>query len=315
VCYECQWLQIERQAASTSTGTPSQLADTSVAPVHTVRFCKKCKVQLSDQQHSEEHYCQLCRLKKEVNEVYPGVFITDYFTSQNYEYLKSIGIKQILTIARELKQHDHPDFVTMHISIDDSPMEDIKQHFAQSHEFIEKAPTLVHCYAGISRSGSIVVSYVIRSQKMNASEALRHCKRIRPKINPNYGFITQLIDYAEELGLHSGRWAKIGGPDIEAYNIPEVFQFDEELLTGLLSPLPPTLLPPTLLPSAPIVKVYTTEDNDDTELVHRERAVEESVEEQAVEIIEAVNLYDPPTKKTDDDPPTKKTDDDPPFAV
>lgn len=58
---------------------------------------------------------------------------------------------------------------------------------------------MIHCQAGISRSGSIVLSYLMKYEKMNLQTALQHCKAVRPQISPNLGFIKQLQAYDEQL--------------------------------------------------------------------------------------------------------------------
>ncbi len=52
---------------------------------------------------------------------------------------------------------------------------------------------LVNCGMGISRSASIVVAYLVRYQEMNLAEALLYVHQQRKKINPNFGFIAQLM--------------------------------------------------------------------------------------------------------------------------
>ena len=59
---------------------------------------------------------------------------------------------------------------------------------------------LVHCYAGISRSTSIVIAYLMKNKKMSFNKALELIKEKRGKIQPNSGFVLQLKAYEKELG-------------------------------------------------------------------------------------------------------------------
>jgi len=163
------------------------------------RFCGICKTTVI-RLDSPSEYCHECWNALQVSKITPGVFISDHVVSKNYDLLKSHGIKQILTIGTELEPHDHPDFKAMYIALDDSVVEDIRQHFDQAHEFIARAPTLVHCYAGISRSATLVISYVMKHKKMTLKKALKYCRSKRCVIDPNPGFISQLLDYEKELG-------------------------------------------------------------------------------------------------------------------
>lgn len=156
--------------------------------------CLKCDAAITNS--ADLDYCSNCKKKEVVSCILPNkLYMSDYHTSKNYELLKSHGIKQILTIGIELPPHKTDDFASMHIYMDDAPYEPISNYFEMAHEFINKAPTLVHCYAGISRSASLVISYLIKFEKMTVSAALMHCRQIRPKVSPNPGFLKQLIKY------------------------------------------------------------------------------------------------------------------------
>ena len=52
---------------------------------------------------------------------------------------------------------------------------------------------LCHCQHGKSRSVSIIAAYLIRYKNMTTDEALRFIKSKRTQINPNKGYIDQLI--------------------------------------------------------------------------------------------------------------------------
>jgi len=77
--------------------------------------------------------------------------------------------------------------------------------FEKCHAFIdtaraEGASVLVHCNAGISRSATIVISYLMHREKMSLREALAWVKARRKVISPNFGFVRQLIEYEKRLG-------------------------------------------------------------------------------------------------------------------
>ena len=51
---------------------------------------------------------------------------------------------------------------------------------------------LVHCYAGISRSATIVISYLMKEHGMSLQAATQLTRSKRWFINPNPGFVKQL---------------------------------------------------------------------------------------------------------------------------
>ena len=58
---------------------------------------------------------------------------------------------------------------------------------------------LVHCAAGVSRSASTVIAYVMKKQGMSRDDAYAFVKKCRPGIYPNTGFRAQLLKYQEIL--------------------------------------------------------------------------------------------------------------------
>jgi len=85
---------------------------------------------------------------------------------------------------------------------DDSEATDILTNGILKHciDFITDAinnngNVFVHCRAGMSRSGAIIVAYLMQIQKINYVDALKIAKSIRECIHPNKGFERQLKEY------------------------------------------------------------------------------------------------------------------------
>ena len=54
---------------------------------------------------------------------------------------------------------------------------------------------LVHCYVGKSRSATCVIAYLMKEYNMTLEKAFIYTKERRNMINPNHGFINQLMKY------------------------------------------------------------------------------------------------------------------------
>jgi hypothetical protein len=141
---------------------------------------------------SNSEVCFNCWSSLKASKILDGLYLSNAETANDHEYLKSLGIKQILTIGKELTPHINPDFECIFIPIDDCINENISKYFNIAYSFIEKAPTLVHCYAGISRSATLVINYVMRKKNMHLNEALEFVRNVRPIVRPNKGFMVNL---------------------------------------------------------------------------------------------------------------------------
>ena len=58
---------------------------------------------------------------------------------------------------------------------------------------------LVHCQAGVSRSATVVISYLMYAKKAPLRSAFAHLRKIRPVVCPNPGFVKQLQEYEKEM--------------------------------------------------------------------------------------------------------------------
>ncbi|KAL4398154.1 hypothetical protein HN51_002759 [Arachis hypogaea] len=133
-----------------------------------------------------------------------GLFLGSVGTAANKNALKSLNVTHILTVAGKLPPTNPGDFVYKVINVADRDDVDLKQYFNQCFDFIEDAKmhgggVLVHCFAGKSRSVTVVVAYLMKTRGMSLSEALQHVKSRRPLASPNPGFIRQLEDFEKSL--------------------------------------------------------------------------------------------------------------------
>ena len=123
-----------------------------------------------------------------------NVYLGSEKSAIDLDFLKANNIDRIIIAAAFCeptfnKEKDGIDY--MILNIDDSPQEQIIDHFEKCFEFIEKDKdrnVLIHCISGISRSGSIVIAYTMKSKKVSFKEAWNFVKDKRNVVYPNSGF-------------------------------------------------------------------------------------------------------------------------------
>lgn len=129
--------------------------------------------------------------------------ITDHiylggFLCSEYEHnLKELGITHILVASSTLEIHFPEKFEYLRLNLVDDDEENIIQYFEKVYEFLENCfayggKALIHCAAGVSRSGACTISYLIKKNKMTTEEALKFVKKGRKCVDPNKGFMIQL---------------------------------------------------------------------------------------------------------------------------
>ncbi|XP_056373884.1 dual specificity protein phosphatase 16 [Hyla sarda] len=111
-----------------------------------------------------------------------------------------------------------PDFICdshfLRVPVNDSFCEKILPWLDKSVDFIEKAKAsngrvLVHCLAGISRSATIAIAYIMKRMDMTLDEAYRFVKEKRPTISPNFNFLGQLLDFEKKIKTQTGQTAPV----------------------------------------------------------------------------------------------------------
>lgn len=88
--------------------------------------------------------------------------------------------------------------------MDDIPGADIITSMKEAVEFIDESQLrgegcLVHCFAGLSRSATTVIAYLMIRKRMRLDDAYLLAKKGRPAIFPNKGFLDQLVRLDSKL--------------------------------------------------------------------------------------------------------------------
>lgn len=63
----------------------------------------------------------------------------------------------------------------------------------------EGGKVLVHCEAGISRSPTICMAYIMKTQRLQLEQAFDVIRQRRAIISPNFSFMGQLLQFESEV--------------------------------------------------------------------------------------------------------------------
>lgn len=72
----------------------------------------------------------------------------------------------------------------------------------------------VHCQAGISRSATICLAYLMRTNRVKLDEAFEFVKQRRSIISPNFSFMGQLLQFESQVLASSTCSSEAGSPAI-----------------------------------------------------------------------------------------------------
>ncbi|CAM4572027.1 unnamed protein product [Lepidochelys olivacea] len=139
--------------------------------------------------------------------ILPHLYLGSQKDVLNKDLMTQNGISYVLNASNSCPK---PDFICdshfMRIPINDNYCEKLLPWLDKSIEFIDKAKVssgqvMVHCLAGISRSATIAIAYIMKTMGMSSDDAYRFVKDRRPSISPNFNFLGQLLEYERSLKL------------------------------------------------------------------------------------------------------------------
>jgi len=136
-----------------------------------------------------------------INKINDKIYLGGIDGAREIKYLKQEGITHILSLAGKIFSinYEKGTFITKIIEIMDFTNENIFKYFKECIQFIENSKKIyIHCMAGVSRSASIVIAYLMYKEHKKYFQIYSEVKKKRNIIKPNFGFVFQL-KYFENL--------------------------------------------------------------------------------------------------------------------
>ena len=137
----------------------------------------------------------------DINQITDTIYLGDIESAFNKKKLKSLGIKKVLTVMSAFGNHyNEHEFVHKSIEVDDAYDENIIKYFKECLLFMDGYDKVfVHCAAGMSRSPTIVIAFLMWKKKLSLNDAINFVKNKRPVISPNLNFMKQLEIFEDLL--------------------------------------------------------------------------------------------------------------------
>jgi len=152
---------------------------------------------------------------KPYDEVFPGILVGDAWTAKDVVILAARGVTAVLNAAAGVGSpclvntdqfyYERRGLPVRFLAVRalDADWFRLDDWFHVAADFIHytlrsRGKVLVHCVAGLSRSATLVIAYLMIKHHMPLSQALNTVRR-RREIFPNDGFLQQLIQLNNQL--------------------------------------------------------------------------------------------------------------------
>lgn len=173
-------------------------------------------------------------MQNPLSQITDSVYLTGVIGVKRPDLMRSVGITHVLNVAAGDLAHLHydlgkprksctsedefadpalesncgpgkaPDLVVRREDLRDSEDQSLLPYLDDLVDFVADAvraggKVVVHCVAGVSRSASVVLAYLVREHGMTLREAHDHVIARRPVVNPNMGFWIALVEYERNV--------------------------------------------------------------------------------------------------------------------
>ncbi|XP_054842725.1 dual specificity protein phosphatase 4 [Eublepharis macularius] len=155
-----------------------------------------------------EHGCSSCGTPQHDQggpvEILPFLYLGSALHAARRDMLDTLGITALLNVSSDCPNHFEGHFQYKCIPVEDNHKTDISSWFMEAIEYIDSVKAchgrvLVHCQAGISRSATICLAYLIMKKRVRLEEAFEFVKQRRSIISPNFSFMGQLLQFESQV--------------------------------------------------------------------------------------------------------------------
>ncbi|KAG3265258.1 dual specificity phosphatase 1 [Ictidomys tridecemlineatus] len=116
----------------------------------------------------------------------------------------TLALTALINVSANCPNHFEGHYQYKSIPVEDNHKADISSWFNEAIDFIDSIKNaggrvFVHCQAGISRSATICLAYLMRTNRVKLDEAFEFVKQRRSIISPNFSFMGQLLQFESQV--------------------------------------------------------------------------------------------------------------------
>ena len=131
-----------------------------------------------------------------------SIYVSGHVPATDVALLRGKNISRVLNCTQTNSIISSDGIQVKRLPMCDTANFELKSVLLEAIEFVSEAVNggraiLVHCHAGISRSASVVIAYLMASQKMKFHTAFETVRSRRSQVCPNMGFCGQLLHQEE----------------------------------------------------------------------------------------------------------------------
>ena len=136
--------------------------------------------------------------KINMTEIVPRVFIGNAENARNLNWLQKHKISHIVNATVEVPNYYISRFSYHNMNMIDLPIQSLSPKIQKAYTYINNAlenpynRVLIHCNAGVSRSSSTLIYFLMKKYNLSFLQAYQYVKNVYPKANPNSGFLEEL---------------------------------------------------------------------------------------------------------------------------
>jgi hypothetical protein len=118
-----------------------------------------------------------------------NIFVGSRHAASLGEALAEAGVMRVLMLCPFLPP---PPLPYLRLAVADSLEQDLTPFWETAVDYLRHGNVLIHCNAGISRTGAIAALWLMRQRGLVYDEAIVEARKARSQLYPNSAFVEQL---------------------------------------------------------------------------------------------------------------------------